>query len=352
MQYTKLGNSGLEVSRVCIGCMGFGDPSMGHPTWALGEEKAHEMIKYALDRGINFFDMANMYSKGTSEENVGRALKDMTPRENVVIATKLWMPMRSGPNSFGLSRKAIMTEVDHSLRRLGTDYIDLYQIHRPDPFTPWEETLEALHDLVKMGKVRYIGASTMRSWQFAKALHLQKINGWTRFISMQNHYNLITREEELEMHPLCEDNGVQTLVYSPLAKGRLARPWGETTARSEAEPAAAQLYAATAAADEKIVQAIGEVAQERGVSRAVIALAWLYRNPVVASPLVGALKPSHIDDAIQAMTIQLTDEEAQRLEAEYTPRRDFMVMNSDPKGIMQSAKSVGLNLSVPAGKKF
>lgn len=351
MKYMKLGNTGLEVSPICIGCMGLGDPAMGHPAWALGEEKARQLIQYALDAGINFFDTANLYSKGTSEAIVGKALKELASRENIVIATKMGAPMRSGPNSFGLSRKSIMTEIDLSLKRLGTDYIDLYQIHRADPFTPWEETLEALHDLVKMGKVRYLGASTMRAWQFAKALHLQKVNGWSRFISMQHNYNLIAREEEHEMLPLCADNGIQTLVYSPLARGRLARPWGETSIRSEAEPAAAKLYEATAAADEKIAAAIGEVAKERGVSRAVISLAWINRNPVVAAPIVGALKTSHIDDAIQALSIKLTDDEAGRLEAEYTPRLDPMVMNSDPKGIAQAAASVGLNIAVPAARR-
>lgn len=345
MEYLKLGNTGLEVSQICIGCMGFGDPSAGHPTWAIGEEKARGVIKYALDAGVNFFDTANLYSKGTSEEVVGKALKDFAKRENIVIATKLGAPMRSGPNSFGLSRKAIMTEIDNSLRRLGTDYIDLYQIHRADPFTPWEETLETLHDLVKMGKVRYLGASTMRTWQFAKALHLQKMNGWSRFISMQHNYNLIAREEENEMIPFCADEGIQTLVYSPLARGRLARPWDGTSARSEAEPAAARLYEATAEADQKIVEAIGKVAESRGVSRAVISLAWIYRNPVVAAPIVGALKTSHIDDVIKALSIMLTDEEAAQLEVSYTPRIDPMVKNSDPKGIIKTAASVGLKIA-------
>ncbi len=351
MQYIKLGQTGLEVSPICIGCMGFGDPLRSHATWVLNEEGSRPVIKHAIEAGINFFDTANLYSQGTSEEIVGKALKDFAKRENMVISTKLGAPMRSGPNSFGLSRKSIMTEIDHSLRRLGTDYIDLYQIHRADPFTPWEETLEALHDLVKMGKVRYLGASTMRTWQFAKALQLQKVNGWTRFISMQHNYNLIAREEENEMIPLCIDEGIQTLIYSPLARGRLARPWGETSARYEAEPAAAKLYEATAAADEKIIKAIGKVADERGVSRAEISLAWLYRNPVVAAPIVGVLKTSHIDEAIKALSIKLTDEEAERLEASYTPRVDPMVKNSDPKGIAEGAASVGLKLPIPRAFK-
>lgn len=353
MEYIKFGNSGLEVSPVCIGCMGFGDPSKGHPTWALGEEKARDVIRYAIEVGINFFDTANLYSQGTSEEVVGKAIKDFAKRENVVIATKLGAPMRSGPNSFGLSRKAIMTEIDNSLRRLKTDYIDLYQIHRADPFTPWEETLEALHDLVKMGKVRYLGASTMRAWQFAKALHIQKSNGWTRFVSMQHNYNLIAREEENEMIPLCADEGIQTIVYSPLERGLLARPWGEKTTRSEAESggAIAKYFEATAAADQKIIEAIGKVAEERGASRAEISLAWLYRNPIVAAPIVGALKTSHIDDAIKALSIKLTEEEVNRLEESYTPRIDINVKNSDPKAIARMAATVGIKIAVPTTTK-
>lgn len=351
MQYIKLGHSGLEVSQICIGCMGFGDPSKGHPTWALGEEGGRHVIKHAIESGINFFDTANLYSQGTSEEIVGKALKDFSKRENIVISTKLGAPTRSGPNSFGLSRKAIMTEIDHSLRRLGTDYIDLYQIHRADPFTPWEETLEALHDLVKMGKVRYLRASTMRAWQFAKALHIQKLNGWTRFISMQHNYNLVAREEENEMIPLCADEGIQTMVYSPLSRGMLTRPWGEKTTRSEAEAGAFKHFEATAVADEKIVESIGKVAQNRGVSRAEISLAWLYRNPVVAAPIVGALKTSHIDDAIKALSIELTNEEVHRLEEHYTSRVDVNVKNSDPKAIAKMAATVGIKIPVPTGSK-
>ena len=288
---------------------------------------------------------------GSSEEIVGRAIKDFAKRENVVIATKLGAPMRTGPNSYGLSRKAIMTEIDQSLKRLGTDYIDLYQIHRADPFTPWEETLEALHDLVKMGKVRYLGASTMRTWQFAKALHIQQRNGWTRFISMQHNYNLLAREEENEMIPLCADEGIQTIIYSPLFRGRLARAWGETTARSESEAGANKYFEATAAADQKIVEAVGKVSEERGVSRALIALAWLYRNPVVAAPIGGALKTSQIDDAIAALSIKLTDEEAVRLEASYTPRIDVNVKNSDPKAIAQMSATVGHKIAPPVASK-
>ncbi len=351
MRNIKLGKSGLEVSPICIGCMGFGDPSIGYPSWSIREEESRSVIKYAIEAGINFFDTANMYSQGTSEEIIGRALKDFAKRENIVIATKLGAPMRSGPNSFGLSRKSIMTEIDYSLRRLGTDYIDLYQIHRADPFTPWEETLEALHDLVKMGKVRYLGASTMRTWQFAKALHIQKANGWTRFISMQHNYNLVAREEENEMIPLCADEGIQTIVYSPLARGLLARPWGANTVRTEAESGAAKFFEATAAADQNIVEAIGKVAGEHGVSRTEISLAWLYRNPVVAAPIVGTTKTSHIDAAIKALAIKLTDSEVDRLEEAYTPRIDVNVKNSDPEAIVRMAATVGNHIAVPIASK-
>ena len=323
MQHKKLGRSGLEVSPICIGCMGFGDPSRGHPSWSLDEEASRTLIRHAIEAGINFFDTANFYSAGNSEKILGKALEDFTSRDSVVISTKVFAPMREGPNAASLSRKAIMTEVDHSLRRLGTDYIDLYQIHRRDQRTPWEETLEALHDVVKDGKVRYLGASSMMAWEFSKALHLQKANGWARFISMQDTYSLLAREEEHEMLPLCADEGVQTIVYSPLARGRLARPWGETTARSEADPAVARQNQATAESDQKIIEAVGAVAAERGVSRAEIALAWLRRHPVVAAPIVGALKTTHIDDAIASLSVNLMDEEVARLESSYTPRMDY-----------------------------
>jgi len=344
MQYRKLGNSGLDVSPICVGCMGFGDPSRGHPGWALGEESARPIIRHAIEAGINFFDTANLYSQGTSEETLGRAIRDFANREDMVIATKVLQPMRPGPNAGGLSRKAIMTEIDHSLRRLGTGYIDIYQIHRRDPRTPWEETLEALHDLVKAGKVRYLGASSMMAWEFSKALHLQKQNGWSRFISMQNTYSLIAKEEEREMLPLCADEGVQTLVYSPLARGRLARQWGETTARSKAEPAAAMLYEATAETDQMIVEVLGQIAEARGVSHAQIALAWLRRNPVVAAPIVGVTKASHIDDAVAALGIELDAEEAARLEKPYTPRRDIQGI-SDPAVLARMAAQAGVKLS-------
>ena len=322
MQYVKLGRTGLDISPVCIGCMGFGEPSRAYPSWSLDEEASRALIRHAIDAGINFFDTANMYSNGGSEEILGRALKDFISRQNVVIATKLSAATRNGPNSIGLSRKAIMTEVDDSLRRLGTDYIDLYQIHRRDQLTPWEESLEALHDLVKMGKVRYLGASSMMAWEFSKALHMQKANGWSRFVSMQDTYNLLAREEEREMLPLCADQGVQTIVYSPLARGRLARPWGETTARAQEEAIYARAYEATADSDRKIIDAVNAIAMERGVSPAQISFAWLHRNPVVAAPIVGALKPKHIDDAVAALSVTLTKEEMARLEAPYTPRAD------------------------------
>ncbi len=336
MQYIKLGRTGLDVSPICIGCMGFGESSRAYPPWSLDEEASRPLIRHAVEAGINFFDTANLYSNGSSEEILGRALKDFTHRDAVVIATKLSAPTRNGPNALGLSRKAIMTEIDHSLRRLGIDYVDLYQIHRRDQRTLWEETLEALHDLVKMGKVRYLGASSMMAWEFSKALHLQKANGWTRFVSMQDTYNLLAREEKHEMLPLCADEGVQTVVYSPLARGRLARPWSETTARSEAELPYADKT--TAESDQKIVEAVGTVAAERGVSQAQVAFAWLRRTPVVAAPIVGALKTRHIDDAVAALSITLTDDEAASLEAPYTPRRDNQGV-SDPAMLVRAAEA-------------
>src|SRR6201992_290724 len=289
MRYIKLGTTGLDVSPIAIGAMTYGDPTRGHPVWSLDEDASRPLIQHALDAGINFFDTANMYSYGSSEEILGRALNDFADRDDVVIATKLRHPMRPGPNGRGLSRKAIMTEVDHSLRRLGTDYIDLYQIHRNDHATPLEETLEALSDLVKLGKVRYLGASSMFAWEFAKALHLQRQHGWARFVAMQDHYNLLAREEEREMIPLCLDEGVGTIVWSPLARGRLARAWdeGKATARSKTDGAFADLLYAPEqeASNRAIIDAVGHVATAHGVSRAQIALAWLRRQPVVTAPL-------------------------------------------------------------------
>lgn len=328
MQYQKLVQTGLDISPICIGCMGFGEPSRAYPSWSLDEEASRALIRHAVEAGISFFDTANMYSNGGSEEIVGKALKDFTNRDSVVIATKVASATHDGPNAVGLSRKAIMTEIDRSLRRLGTDYVDLYQIHRRDQLTPWEETLEALHDLVKAGKVRYPGASFMKAWEFSKALHLQRSNGWSRFISLQNTYNLVTREEEREMLPLCADESVQTLVYSPLARGVLARPWGTATARSESEAAAGYKDETNAASDQQIVEAVGAVAQEHGVSQAAVALAWLRSKQVVAAPIVGALRAGHIDDAVASLAVTLTEDEVFRLEAPYTPRVDFQGMSN------------------------
>ena len=328
MRYVKLGSTGLDVSPIAIGAMTYGDRNRGHPVWSLDEEASRPLIKHALNAGINFFDTANMYSQGSSEEILGRALKDFANRDEIVIATKVRHPMRPDPNGAGLSRKAILTEIDHSLRRLGTDYVDLYQIHRMDKATPIEETLEALHDVVKAGKARYIGASSMHAWEFSKVLHLQRQHGWARFVSMQNHYNLLAREEEREMLPLCADEGVGTIVWSPLARGRLTRSPDETTKRSETDPFAKMLYT-DEASDRAIIEAVAAVAQSRGVSRAQIALAWLRRSRVVVAPILGASKASHIDDAVASLVIDLTDEEVARLEQPYTPRYDFQGVSDD-----------------------
>ncbi len=342
MDYIKLGRTGLDVSPIAIGAMSYGVPGQGHPSWSLDEDRSRPLIKQALDAGINFFDTANLYSLGSSEEILGRALKDFADRDAVVIATKLRHPMRSGPNGGGLSRKAIFTEIDHSLKRLGTDYVDLYQIHRLDQTTPLEETLEALHDLVKAGKVRYLGASSMHAWEFAKALHLQKQKGWARFVAMQDHYNLLAREEEREMLPLCADEGVGTIVWSPLARGRLARTGDQPTTRTESnDPAYADLLYTEKEADRKIIEAVTKIAEDRGVTRAQIALAWLRRNPVVVAPLVGASKPSHIEDAVASLAIELTDEEVAALEAPYTPRHDWQGI-SDPAELARLAAQFGL----------
>ena len=333
MHYRKLGTTGLDVSPIAIGAMTYGQPDRGHPVWSLGEDDARPLIKYALEAGINFFDTANMYSNGSSEEILGRALKDFANRDDVVIATKLRHPMRPGPNGRGLSRKAIMTEIDHSLRRLGTDYVDLYQVHRNDHATPLEETLQALHDLVKAGKVRYLGASSMPAWEFAKALHLQARHGWARFVSMQDHYNLLAREEEREMIPLCLDEGVGTIVWSPLARGRLARGWAEakSTTRSESDGAFADMLysAADETANRAIIDAVGQIAHARGVSRAAVALAWLHRQPVVTAPLVGAGTVGHIDEALASLDIELTDDEVRSLQVPYTPRYDFQGVSDE-----------------------
>ena len=316
MKYVKLGNSGLEVSKICLGCMSFGESGMGTHAWTLNEETSRQFMKKSLDAGINFFDTANVYSLGTSEEFVGRALRDYALRDEVVVATKVHGTMRKGRNAAGLSRKAIMTEVDHSLRRLGMDYIDLYQIHRFDPTTPIEETMEALHDVVKAGKARYIGASSMWAWQFSKAQYVAEQHGWTKFISMQNHYNLLNREEEREMMPLCVDQGVGVIPWSPLARGRLTRDWDNATSRSETDEFGKGLYKPE---DQVIVERVAEVARELGAPRAQVALAWVLSKPFVTSPIVGATKDAHIDDAVAACELQLSAEHIARLEEPYTP---------------------------------
>jgi len=321
MDYVKLGSTGLDVSRLCLGCMTFGEPSRGAHSWTLDDEKSRPIIKRALDLGINFFDTANIYSDGTSEEIVGRALKDFTTRDAVVIATKAWARMRPGPNGQGLSRRAIMTEIDNSLRRLGTDYVDLYQIHRTDPLTPIEETMEALHDVVKAGKARYIGASNMAAWEFAKALYVAELNGWTRFVTMQDHLNLLYREEEREMLPLCRAEGIGVLPWSPLARGRLTRDWNQTSERQETDLFGKTLYTATLDADRQVVEQVAKVAKARGVPRAQVALAWVAQKLPVTAPIVGASKLQHLDDAVAALSLKLTPEEIAALEEPYVPHR-------------------------------
>ena len=320
MDYVNLGRSGLKVSRICLGCMSYEVTPAERP-WHLGEEQARVFIRRALELGINYFDTANMYSSGASEQVLGRALRDFARREEVVVATKVYYPMRGGPNGGGLSRKAIMDEVDASLRRLGTDYIDLYQIHRWDAGTPIEETLEALHDVVKAGKARYLGASSMMAWQFAKALYSADLHGWMRFVSMQPHYNLLYREEEREMLGLCADQGIGVVPWSPLARGRLARAWedGPTTVRGGSDPWGDGVYAASMAADKVVVDRVGEVAERLGVSRAQVALAWLLRQPAVTAPIVGATRPHHLEEAVAALAVRLPDAEAAALETLYVP---------------------------------
>ncbi|MBO7745078.1 aldo/keto reductase [Paenibacillus sp. MWE-103] len=319
MEYTKLGRSGLEVSRLSLGTMSFGVPERGNTPWSLNEEQSRPIIKKAVESGINFFSSANMYSDGTSEEILGRALKDFGRRDEFVISTKVFVPMRKGPNAAGLSRKAIMTEIDNSLRRLGTDYVDVYQIHRWDPHTPIEETMEALHDLVKTGKVRYIGASSMLAWQFAKAQHAAERKGWTRLVSMENRLNLLYREEEREMLPLCKDEGVGVTPYLPLAAGRLTRDWNEQTSRSEKDQIAKGLFVKSEEADRKVVERVSEIAANRGLPRAQIALAWLLQKDGVTAPIIGATKLGHIEDAVAALSVRLTPEEVMRLEELYIP---------------------------------
>jgi aryl-alcohol dehydrogenase-like predicted oxidoreductase len=299
--------------------MTYGLPERGAHTWTLDDEKSRPFIKQALELGINFFDTANTYSDGTSEEIVGRALRDFARREEVVLATKVFYPMREGPNARGLSRKSIMTEIDASLRRLGTDYVDLYQIHRWDKHTPIEETLEALHDVIKAGKARYIGASSMFAWQFSKAQYTARQNGWTPFATMQNHYNLIYREEEREMMPLCAAEGVGVIPWSPLARGRLTRAWNESTTRSETDEFGKTLYTAATDSDRRIIERVGEIAAKRSVPRAQVALAWMVQKPFITAPIVGASKPHHLEDAVAALSLGLTPEEISALEEPYAP---------------------------------
>jgi len=321
MEYVKLGNTGLDVSRICLGCMGFGVAERWVHQWVLNEDSSRPIIKKALELGINFFDTANVYSDGTSEEIVGRALKEYANRDEIVLATKVHFRMHEGPNGMGLSRKAIMSEIDKSLKRLGTDYVDLYQIHRWDYDTPIEETMEALHDVVKAGKVRYIGASAMYAWQLLKAQHTAEKNGWTRFVSMQNHYNLIYREEEREMLPLCQSEKIGVIPYSPLASGRLTRDWSETTQRSETDMVQKSKYDATADADRVIVERLAGIAEERGIPRVQVALAWLLQKEPITAPIVGATKISHLEDAAAALRVKLTPEEMASLEEPYIPHR-------------------------------
>ncbi|HEY0235863.1 MAG TPA: aldo/keto reductase [Afipia sp.] len=321
MDYVNFGNTGLKVSRLWLGCMTYGVPDRGTHAWTLPEDASRPLIKQALDAGINVFDTANTYSDGTSEEIVGRALKDFTKRDDVVIATKVFNRMRPGPHGVGLSRKAILAEIDNSLRRLGTDYVDLYQIHRWDYETPIEETMEALHDVVKAGKARYIGASSMYAWQFSKALYTSRLNGWTEFVSMQDHLNLLYREEEREMLPLCHDQNIAVVPWSPLARGRLTRDWDETSHRQDTDEILKKLYKTTADADRRIVGEVARIAKERGVPRAQVALAWVTQKPEVTAPIIGVAKPNHLTDAIAALSLGLTSEEIAALESHYVPHQ-------------------------------
>jgi 1-deoxyxylulose-5-phosphate synthase len=321
MDYVRLGKTGLKVSPLALGCMTFGEPGRGGHEWTLPEAESRPLIQAALETGINFFDTANGYSAGNSEEILGRALADFARRDEVVIATKVFAPMRKGPNAGGLSRKAIMTELDASLRRLGVDYIDLYQIHRWDPNTPIEETLEALNDTVRSGKVRYLGASSMFAWQFSKALHLAGERGWTRFSAMQNYVNLLYREEEREMLPLCVDQGVGVIPWSPLARGKLARPWSEepATHREATDQFGKMLYSRTQDADRKVIEAVGAVAEKLGAPRSQVALSWVLGKPGVTAPIVGVGKLAHLTDAVAALSLKLSAEDVAALEAPYVP---------------------------------
>jgi 1-deoxyxylulose-5-phosphate synthase len=323
MDYVRLGNTGMQVSRICLGCMSYGKSTGGMVRWqwTLSEEDSRPYIKAALEAGINFFDTANLYSSGESELVLGHAVRDFAKRDELVIATKVWGPMREGPNGRGLSRKAILSELDNSLRRLGTDYVDLYQIHRYDYDTPLEETLEALNDVVRAGKVRYLGASSMWAWQMMKAIGIQRANGWAMFVSMQNYYNLIYREEEREMLRLCASEGVGVIPWSPLARGRLARPWSEEpqTERARTDAFAKGLYEKTEDIDKPIIDRVNEIAGERGLPPSQIALAWVLDKPGITAPIIGATKPKHLEDAIAAISVKLSDEEVKRLEELYQP---------------------------------
>ncbi|MGO8535454.1 aldo/keto reductase [Rhizobium ruizarguesonis] len=314
MKTTRLGKTGLEVSRICFGCMSFGKQTDERP-WVLGLDEARPLFKRAWDAGINFFDTANVYAQGTSEEITGVLLKELAPRQEIVLATKVFGRMRPGPNGQGLSRAAILTEIDNSLRRLGTDYVDLYQIHRFDPFTPVEETMQALNDVVRAGKARYIGASSMWAWQFSKLQHSAEVNGWTKFVSMQNQVSLTYREEEREMLPLCDDQGIAVLPWSPLAGGKLTRPWGTETKRATTDRYNKSMYEKTG--DRDVVEAVEAVAKARKTSMAQVAMAWVLQKPVVTSPIVGVSKMSHLEDAIAAVDFELTADDVKALEAPY-----------------------------------
>ena len=319
MDYVKLGATGLDVSRICLGCMTYGQPDRGNHAWTLTEEASRPLLRQAIEAGINFLDTANTYSDGSSEEIVGRAIKDFSRREDIVLATKVFNRMRPGPNGAGLSRKAIFDEIDNSLRRLGTDYVDLYQIHRADHTVPIEETLEALHDVVKSGKARYIGASSMHAWQFAKMIYTQRAHGWTQFVSMQDHLNLLYREEEREMLPFCEDQKIAVIPWSPLARGRLTRDWDETTNRTETDEFGKTLYTQAVESDRRIVDAVGDIARARGIARAQVATAWILQKSAVTAPIIGASKAGHITDAIASLAIKLTPQEIETLEQPYVP---------------------------------
>jgi aryl-alcohol dehydrogenase-like predicted oxidoreductase len=319
VKYKNLGGSGLKVSELCLGCMTYGIPDRGDHSWTLPEEQSRPLIRQALDLGINFFDTANSYSDGTSEEILGRAVRDFARRDEVVLATKVFFPLEKDPNAMGLSRKAIFRQIDASLRRLGTDYVDLYQIHRWDYRTPIEESMEALHEVVKSGKARYIGASSMWAWQFSKAMYTARLRTWTPFATMQNHYNLLYREEEREMIPLCVDQGVGVMPWSPLARGRLTRVWDEHTERSRTDQYGSKLYVSNVEADRAVIEQVSRIAAARAVSKAQVALAWIVQKPFVTAPIIGASKPQHLTDAIGALTLKLEAAEISQLEAPYVP---------------------------------